>query len=166
MLAYHTARGRFQHVRWGVYRFANYPYSRHEPVLVAWLGVGKDAVVSHETALYIFGLGDLIPRSIHLTVPRNRRSRRVPTGVTLHTTVQPLDRHDRTTHPETGLPITTPVRTLVDTAAADTPDEEVTKAALDAIRGGLARPEELRAAAIARGPAVRKRIERALEQLP
>lgn len=59
----------------------------------AWLAVGKDsAVVSHESALDLWDLSDVVPSSVHLTVPRSYRSRakRSLPGVVIHTTSRPL----------------------------------------------------------------------------
>ena len=59
----------------GVYRFRDYPPSPREEVAAAWLAVGQDvAVVSHESALDLWDLSDVIPGAVHLTVPRAQRS--------------------------------------------------------------------------------------------
>jgi predicted transcriptional regulator of viral defense system len=162
MLAYHTGRGKFIRLGSGVYRFTQYPHSRHEEAVAAWLAVGSDAVVSHETALDFHGLSDVIPDSVHLTLPRNRRYRRAPPGVTLHTASAAIRPEDRTQHVATGLPVTTPVRTILEVAAARAPLEEVVKAVADALRQGLATAGELRAAAQERGAGVRRTIDQAL----
>jgi predicted transcriptional regulator of viral defense system len=164
MLAYHVARQRFARVGWGVYRFVQYPHSAHEHVVAAWLAVGPDSVVSHETALDLHGLSDVIPATVHLTVPRARRSRRAPTGVTLHTTTRPISERERMTHPESGLPVTTPIRTILDVTAAGAPFEEVTKAVEDALAVGLITAGELREAAATQGVATHRVVERALDE--
>ena len=75
MLTYHVGRGTFQRVHRGIYRFRDYPSSLHEPVIAAWLAIGKDAaVVSHESALDLWDLSDVIAAAVHLTVPRVQRS--------------------------------------------------------------------------------------------
>lgn len=46
---------------------------------------GAHAVISHETALDLYGLGDVNPAKIHITVPRAHRPRRqVPDQYRLH----------------------------------------------------------------------------------
>lgn len=46
---------------------------------------GARAVISHETALDLYGLGDVNPAKIHITVPRTHRPRRqVPGQYRLH----------------------------------------------------------------------------------
>src|SRR5436305_2568483 len=59
--------------------------------MMAWLlwSRGRDekptAVLSHETALSLFELGDFNPAKIHMTVPPTfRRNSRLPKSVVLH----------------------------------------------------------------------------------
>src|SRR5687768_11843117 len=69
-LLHHRKRGRFIHIRRGLYRLRDYPSSPREEVAAVWLAVGKDtAVVSHESALDLLDLSDVIPNSVHITVP-------------------------------------------------------------------------------------------------
>jgi predicted transcriptional regulator of viral defense system len=75
LLSHHVKSGRFIRLRRGLYRYREYPSSPREDVLAAWLAVGKDrAVVSHESALDLLDLSDVIPDTAHLTVPRSRRN--------------------------------------------------------------------------------------------
>ena len=164
MLAYHVAQGRFARAGWGVYRFTRYPHQPHEEVVAAHLEIGDESVVSHETALDLHGLSDVIPDGVHLTIPRRHRYRRAPDGVTLHTTTTPSEPADLVTHPQTGLPVTAPVRTIVDIAVAGTAFEEIAKAAADAIAAGMTTAGELVAAAAARGPMARDLVGRAIEE--
>src|SRR5271155_2946647 len=76
LLAHHAKSGRFIRVRQGLYRFREYPTSPREDVIAAWLATGREtAVVSHESALDILGLSDVVPEVVHLTVPRAKRYR-------------------------------------------------------------------------------------------
>ncbi len=149
-LTHHTARGRFRRVRRGLYRFRDYPSSLYEEVVAAWLAVGAErSVVSHDTALDLYDLTDIIPSSVHLTVPRAQRGLHPPVGVTLHTTTRPL-RADEVTIRE-GMTLTTPERTLLDMADAGTALEHVEHALHTArVRGWLDIPR-LQRAAEARG---------------
>jgi len=66
-LSHHTDRGRFQRVRRGLYRFRDYPSSRYEEVVAAWLAIGAEgSIVSYDTALNLHDLTDIISLSIHL----------------------------------------------------------------------------------------------------
>src|SRR5215212_10961801 len=83
LLAHHARAGTFQRVHTGVYRFRDYPSTPREELAAAWLAVGKDvAVVSHESALEQWDLSDLLPETVHLTVPRRRRRLHRLPGVT------------------------------------------------------------------------------------
>ncbi|HID84268.1 MAG TPA: hypothetical protein EYP54_04015 [Anaerolineales bacterium] len=83
LLTYHTKTGTFQRVRRGVYRWAAFPEMPHADLFIAWLNAGPKAVLSHDSALALYGLSDLLPGEIHLTVPRTASRRR--RGVRLHT---------------------------------------------------------------------------------
>ena len=112
------------------------------------------AVASHDTALALHGLGELLPVRTHLTVPPGFR-KGSPSGVVLHRArLGPADVMERE-----GFTVTTPLRTLVDVASAGTvPVEQVAKAAADAIARGLVRRPRLDAAAAAAGPGVTARL--------
>src|SRR5713101_6400593 len=79
-LDYHIAAGNFVRVNHGLYRFAGLPPSEHDdPVhLSLWSRNRADepkAVVSHETALALHDLGEVLPTKIHLTVPPGFRKK-------------------------------------------------------------------------------------------
>src|SRR5712691_1895997 len=71
LLSHHVLGGKLRRVRRGLYRFVQYPSSPREEVVQAWLAANGEAVVSHESALDLLGLSDVIPDRIHLTVPRS-----------------------------------------------------------------------------------------------
>jgi len=159
----HARRGRFLRVKRGLYRLADYPASPREEVLAAWLAAGRDeAVVSHETALDVLGLSDVVPERVHLTVPRSKRYRRASAGVAIHTTTRPLKPTDVVIRD--GLPVTSPARSIADAAEAGTAPEQAVEAARQAIERGLATPGQLQATASDRGVRVRRLIERALDE--
>lgn len=162
-LSYHARRGRFLRVKRGLYRLAQYPASPREDVLAAWLAAGRDqAVVSHESALDILGLSDVVPASVHLTVPRSKRYRSTSPGVTIHTTTRSLSPTDVVSRD--GIPITSPARSIVDAAEAGTAPEQVVKAAREATERGLATADQLRAAARGRSSRVERLVERAVDE--
>jgi predicted transcriptional regulator of viral defense system len=155
-LAYHAGAGTFERAGPGLYRLADVPPSEHDDLvrLALWsrdrTGVPQ-AVASHDTALVLHGLGELLPSRTHLTVPPGFR-KAVPAGVVLHRSpVGPGDVEERE-----GFSVTTPLRTLLDVAAAGTvPAEQVAKAVADAVARGLVRTPRLAAAAAATGTAAR-----------
>jgi predicted transcriptional regulator of viral defense system len=163
VLAYHARRGTFQRVHHGVYRFRDFPFSHREDVVAAWLAVGKDeAVISHESALDLWDLSDVVPDAVHLTVPRARRSlaRHPPTGVIVHTTTRPLDSGE--VRRNEGIRVTSPERTILDAAEAGTQPEQIEMAIEQALRRGWLDVLHLRARARERERRVWSLVEQAL----
>ncbi|MBA2556738.1 MAG: type IV toxin-antitoxin system AbiEi family antitoxin domain-containing protein [Chloroflexi bacterium] len=160
LLSYHAKHGRFVRVTRGLYRLRDYPSSPREELIAAWLRLAPDAAISHESALEILDLSDIIPGSIHLTVPRARRRLARQSGVSTHTTTRPLGPADVFTRD--SLRMTTAARTIVDVAESGAAPEQVIGATRQAIERGLTTPVRLRAAARSRGRRIRNLIERAL----
>ncbi|MGH7151513.1 MAG: type IV toxin-antitoxin system AbiEi family antitoxin domain-containing protein [Planctomycetota bacterium] len=165
LLAHHARGGRFERLGKGLYRIAQYPSSRREEVVAAWLAAGaEEAVVSHESALDLLELCDVVPRRIHLTVPRSRRYRTAPAGVTLHTTSRPFARDDLLVRE--GVRITSPVRSIVDSAASGTSPDQILRSVREALDRRLATRSRLLAAARAKGGRVERLLRRALAEAP
>ena len=137
LLSYHHSTGRFARVRSGVYRLAQFPASPHEDLHIACLQVGPEAVISHDSALALYELSDLLPAEVHVTARRSA-SRRQP-GIRLHT--NRLRQEDVTRYE--GLPVTTVQRTLADVTAAGLADEQAQQAIQEALRRGLVTREGL-----------------------
>ena len=159
----HHARpgGRYLRVRRGLYRLRHFPSSPHEHVVAAWLPLrDSGAVVSHESALELHELSDVIPNAVHLTVPRSERGLRRREGVQLHTAFRPPTKKE--TRSIAGLPVTEPARSIVDALEAGTQPEQIETAVRQALGRGLTTPRRLRAAASSRSERVRKFIERNL----
>lgn len=164
LLSHHAKTGTLQRVRRGLYRLRQYPSSPREEVLAAWLAAGPDAVVSHESALDIFDLADVIPDAVHITVPRARRSWRPPHGVALHTTLTPF-RPTETLQRE-GVRITSPVRTILDVSEGGTAPDQVVAAIQQAVNRGLVSRKELLEAAARRGDRIAQLVTTALAKQP
>jgi len=157
-LTYYVRSGRLARVRWGVYRLVNFPATPNEDLVVAWLQVGREAVISHDSALALYGLSDALPARIHLTVPRSASRRRA--GLALHTGRL---RPDEVTEIE-GLPVTTVPRTMADVAAGGLAEELVVQAVQEAIARGLVEKGSLRAYAGARKGRFRRLLDEALRE--
>jgi predicted transcriptional regulator of viral defense system len=156
-LSYYVRTGRFSRVQRGIYRLVQFPGSPYEDLFVAWLKTGSEAVISHDSALYIYQLSDVLPGEIHVIMPRTGSRRRK--GIRLHTNrLNP----DEVTHRE-GLPITTPARTIIDVTTSGIAEEQIRKAIGEAIRQGLASREEIQCMASRRGGRVRQIIENILD---
>ena len=161
ILSHHARTGRFKRVRRGLYRLRDYPSSSHEEVMAAWLAVGKQsALVSHDSALDLLELTDVIPASIHLTVPRSRRNLPTLPGVTIHTSSRPIRPTDVTTRE--GIRLTGATRTILDLAEIGLSPEHVELAIGRAVRRGLVTQRLLSAAAQDRSWRVRQVIDAAL----
>ncbi len=70
-------RGTLRRVAHGVYRFPQYPVGEHDGLMLAVLWTrAPEACLSHETALDVYGISDVNPNHIHVTVGKGRRLRR------------------------------------------------------------------------------------------
>ena len=164
---HHHARpgGRYERARRGLYRLRHFPSSPHEHVMAAWLPLrGAGAVVSHESALELHELSDVIPDAVHLSLPRSERGQRRRTGVRLHTLNRPPEKAEILEI--AGLPVTSPERTIVDALETGTQPEQIEMAVRQTLERGLTTPRRLRAAASTRPARIRKFIERRLDGVP
>jgi predicted transcriptional regulator of viral defense system len=111
-----TQRGKLERVARGVYRIPYFPADRlsqyREAVLWARASHGPERVaLSHETALGVYGISDVNPSRIHVTVPREARlRRRKPKWIVIHR--GDLPPVDVTTHE--SLPVTTVAKSVLD----------------------------------------------------
>jgi len=158
LISYHVGTGRFERQKPRVYRLVRYPASPLEDLFVAWLHAGPDAVISHDSALALYDLSDLLPDQIHVTVPRTASRRR--RGIRLHT--KRLDQTDVTRYE--GLPVTTVLRTLTDVAAAGLADEQVRQAISEALRRGMVSREGLLQLGVSRGGRIKRLVDEALRE--
>ncbi len=81
---------------------------------VALALAGGDAVASHRSAAWLWGLIDQPPARPHITVAASRRIH--VDDIVCHRTTRVPERRQHT-----GIPVTAPVRTLIDLAAGSTP---------------------------------------------
>jgi predicted transcriptional regulator of viral defense system len=147
-LDYHVQSGNFERVGHGLYRLPGIPPSDHDDLvrLSFWSRDRNDnpqAVVSHQTALAIHDLSDLLPSKIHLTVPTTFRKKSGREVVLHRVMVDPSAVEERE-----GFSVTTPLRTLMDIAAdPKIADEHLKRATAEALKRGLVRKPKLLAAA-------------------
>lgn len=162
LVTHHVRSGRFIRVYRGVYRFRDYPDTPRGFVAAAWLAAGKDhAVVSHESALDLHDLTDVIPRGVHLTVPRSARYARTLLGVTIHTTSRALVPSEITIID--GVRVTSATRTIMDAATAGTSPEHIEVAVRQSLERGITTRRRLREAASTRSKRVRDVIAQAID---
>lgn len=161
----HHARpgGRYQRVRRGLYRLRHFPSSLHEHVVAAWLTLqNSPAIISHESALELYELSDVIPDAVHITLPRAKRGQRPRPGVRFHTLEQPPTAEE--VRRIAGVPVTSPERTIVDSLEAGSQPEQIELAVSQALKRGLTTPRRLRAAAADRSARVREFLDRVLAE--
>jgi predicted nucleotidyltransferase len=135
---FHVKQGNWLRVDRGIYRLKKFPAAKHEDLMRWWLWSRKKAVISHETAASLYELGDLLPSKIHLTVPPNFRKTPAK-GVVLHK----AELRDSEIEKRDDLPITTPLRTILDLARSHLDDERLAAVTRDAIQKGLLSRREL-----------------------
>jgi hypothetical protein len=104
--------GRLHRVHRGVYAVGHSVLRIEGRWMAAVLAAGKNAVLSHATAGGAWILRPLGAGAIHVTVPGDSGRQRRP-GIRIHRS-RTLTPHDTTTH--LGIPITTPIRTIIDLA--------------------------------------------------
>lgn len=141
LLRKHILAGRVTRPQRGIYRLVHFPVGEHEELVTAWLWSDQAGVISHQTALSLHGLSDVLPAQVHLTLPAawRRRRFRVPAGVVLHhADVVPEERSWFG-----PVPATSAGRTLSDCASSGLSPELLRQAAQQALRRGLVTRREL-----------------------
>ena len=144
-LSNNVKSGKFQRIAQGVYRLAHFPGSAYEDLFIAWLVTGPNSVISHESALAVYDLSDMLPGEVHVIMPRNASRRRK--GIRLHTNQLSLE--EITTR--AGLPVTSVARTITDVANSGMSQELVFQAIHEALQRGLVSKDELLAQEANRG---------------
>jgi predicted transcriptional regulator of viral defense system len=148
LLSHYVRRNRFERVRRGLYRLPGFPRPEDDEMREKWMAVGiEKAILSHQSALALLDLSDVIPDAVHLLLGRRYRGVRRPAGVVIHT--RPDEEEVDTVWRE-GLPLTAPARTLVDVAGELQP-EQLEMALRQALGRGLLTARELEEEARRRG---------------
>ena len=143
---YHVHAGNWIREHRGIYRLANFPHTER-PDLMLWSLWSRNragavqGVFSHETALSLYDLTDVMPSRLHMTVPlRFRRNGAIPRVMILHR----ADLSESDTGRRDGVRVTIPLRTLLDVQAEEIlPLSTLRQAAREALRRGLIRQSEV-----------------------
>lgn len=135
LLNHYVRTQRLQRWQRGIYRIVHYPPGENEELMVAWLWSERQGVISHETALALHDLSDVLPARLHLSLPSHQQTnrRKAPPGVALHFADIPINERSWIAH----VPVTSPRRTLLDNAIAGVQPELLKQAAEQALRRGL-----------------------------
>ncbi|OGX34993.1 MAG: hypothetical protein A3C36_01555 [Omnitrophica WOR_2 bacterium RIFCSPHIGHO2_02_FULL_52_10] len=119
MQSHYRQKGEWLEIDRGIFRLAQFPNSPDEDY-VRWSlwSRGRDgqpqAVISHDSALSIHELSDVMPAKIHLTVPPGFRKKK-PKGCVFHRGIVSKDAKEQ----REGFFVTTPLRTIIDSAESN-----------------------------------------------
>ena len=135
LLVKYLNSGKIIRIRRTVYRLKHFPPGQQEDLVAVWLWSDRAGVFSHETALMLHELSDVLPARAHLTVPAKWRRRRiqVPDGVVLHYADVP--KRDRAW--VGAVSVTSPARTLADCAADYVSPDFLSSAISQALARGM-----------------------------
>ena len=144
--SYHVKAGNWIREMRGIYRLAHFPQDDEDAQLVLWYLWSRDhneklqGTYSHDTALRIYGLSDLMPAKLHMTVPKKfRRFNKTPNILVLHK----MDISKTDIRFMRGFSVTTPIRTLLDIINQKYNEEILIKQACEeALRKGLLSPDD------------------------
>jgi predicted transcriptional regulator of viral defense system len=140
LIDHHVASGRFERVFPGVYRLRTAPIRPNDQYLQAWVWTNYRGAISHESALAVHDLSDVIPSRVHVTVPG--RFHRTTAPFVVHLSELP---EDKVESPD-GFRVTTLARSIVDAAFAGTDPSQVRRAVREALDRAITTPEKVRSA--------------------
>ncbi len=159
--SYHVKAGSWKRMHRGIYRLVRYPQSDDEQYVLWSLWSCNRAgepqgVYSHQTALSMFELSDLMPAKLHMTVPASfRRNAPIPDILTLHRgTISPSELEERR-----GYQVTRPLKAIADLLAEKSaPRERLGQALHQGLAKGLITRSEVDAYPV--GPELNQLLER------
>jgi hypothetical protein len=164
MQTYHVQNGDWIKETRGIFRLDAFPPAT-KPELIVWYlwsfnRQGEPlGVYSHETALSVYSLSSWNSKHIHLTVPPGFQRMVVPPIIRLHR--RPLRPGDVIT--KYGVPVTKPLRTIVDLLVAEQiPRKYLKEAILEALDQELFLPGEIQKAKLSAKE--RQLLERSLKE--
>ena len=120
-------RGNINRTERGLYRLPHWPAESNDE-LYALQALAPFGTFSHETALSLLGLSDIIPTAIHLTIPESSRLGPRP-GIRLH---RSRHRADQDRALRDGLWVNTARRALLDSARIGSDPDQLLDAAREA----------------------------------
>ncbi len=156
--AYHVGAGNWVRIDRGLFRLSEWVPDLHDDLIRWTLWSRGRAVVSHETALAVHGVGEFESARVHLTVPPGFSMR--DSAVVLHH----ADLPENDVVERNGFSLTNATRALIDTAALGPDEDQLARAIEEARETGLVTPRQLRARAEAIDPRAALYIERAIHR--
>lgn len=142
LLHYYVANRMAERPRRGILRLSRFPPQENEDLIIAWLWSERTAVFSHETALAMLDISDVLPSRLHLTLPTTWRQRRLraPANVILHF----ADVAKNEVSWRGPVPMTSPLRTIVDCILESGSPDIAEQARKTAIKRGIATQRAIR----------------------
>jgi len=137
-LSWRADHGSAARAAYGLYRLPHWPADPND-ALYALQALAPFGTFSHETALTLLGLSDIIPSTTHFTIPESSRLSRRP-GVRLHRSRRNADL-DRTLRD--GLWISTARRALIDSARIGSDPDQLLRAAQEAQERAMLTTEDI-----------------------
>ncbi len=142
LLHKYLRNGEMHRIRHGIYRLVRFPPSENEGLVVLWLWTKQEGTLSHETALALHDLSDILPANVTMTVPARWAKRRMRKPVGLELRYADLKEADWSY--KSAIPITTPLRTLQDCIEAHVAPDLIEQALRQARQRGLISQPEAR----------------------
>jgi hypothetical protein len=140
LLHKHVQNRNLERATRGIYRITRFPPFDNEDLVVLWLWSDRVAVFSHETAMQLHELSDVLPARVHMTMPTTTsRRKKSPEGAVLHFADVPDD-DKQWLGP---VQVTTPGRSVLDVASAHGDASLVAQAIDQGIRAGVFTFEEV-----------------------
>jgi len=138
-LTWRAEHGSAEHIEYGLYRLPHWPIDPYDD-LYALQARAPLGTFSHETALSLLGLSDMIPAVIHFTIPEASRLRPRP-GIRLH-----RSRHHAGTDRifRDGLWVSTARRALLESARIGADPDQLLAAGRDAKERAMLTSDDLR----------------------
>ena len=138
--AYHVKVGNWIREHRGIYRLADFP-TAERPDLMLWYLWSQnrqevlEGTYSHDTALSLHELSDIMPSKLHMTIPKHfRRNSCIPGILVLHR----ADLAEGDLQEMHGMRVTRPLRTVLDLLQTGHVDRNLIRQAIDeAMRRGL-----------------------------
>lgn len=138
--AYYVKKGKWIKEGRGIYRLANYPQGER-PDLILWYLWSRNlqdipqGIYSHQTALDLYDLCDIMPSRLHMTVPKNFR-RRIAIPKILK--IYKRDILDIDIKYYLGVKVISPLRTLIDVIEEESLSHDLIQQAIsNALNRGL-----------------------------
>jgi predicted transcriptional regulator of viral defense system len=143
---YHVKIGDWIREWRGIYRISRYPQTEegHYALWSLWSrnrqGM-RQGIYSHQTALSLFDLSDIMPDKLHITVPPSfRRHSEIPGVLVLH---RGIITHQEVEERE-GYSVTRPVRAIIDLIVEESVSMEILRQAFkESKKRGLLRDKDL-----------------------